>query len=164
MPSDPLNNAISRVLWPFLKGAGFVRSSGKTFARERNGVIQQVWVDAKGVAGRKSTRITLCCTFPYAAPNGYMDPHGFVALRGKHFDMSTEESAQPAMESVVAALRDTDLSALDRISNAEIMLDALKAFTTRPWHGTFSQLQERWLRQDPELVSAASATRRMLKL
>lgn len=128
------------------------------------GVVQQVWVDANGVSGRRSTRVTLCCTFPYAAPTGYMDPHGFVVLRGKHLDTSTENAAQTAMQSVVTALESAELAALDRIANPETMLEALKAFPTRPWFASFTELQNRWSRGDPELTATAVQIRKQLKL
>jgi hypothetical protein len=93
-----------------------------------------------------------------------MDPHGFDVLRGKHFDTSTEQGAQLAMESVVAALDSTELAALDRIANPAMMLEALKAFPTRPWFASFTELQNRWSHGDPELTAAAVQIRKQLKL
>jgi hypothetical protein len=86
MAADSLAAAVSGILWPFLKEVGFKKATSRRFAREKNGVFQQIWVDANGVAKSKSTRIVLCCTFPYAELKGYMDPHGFIINNGKHYE------------------------------------------------------------------------------
>lgn len=164
MATDPLSRAVSEVLWPFLNGEGFKKSASRKFARERNGVIQQVWVDASGAAKNKSTRIVLCCTFPYAESQGYMDPHGFIINNGKHYDMSTELAAQTAMSQVVTALKQSQLAALDNIASSERMLAALKPFANRNWYAAFTELQQRWLSGDAELLQRAASNRQALKL
>lgn len=164
MASDPLSSAVSSILWPYLKGEGFVKSTNRRFAREKNGVIQQVWVDANGVAKARSTRIVLCCTFPFASPEGYMDPHGFIIKGGRHFDMSTEVSAEKSMNGVVSFLRESELSALERLSSLEYLVASLKPLPNREWHATYSQLAERWSKGDAELKASAESVRSKLKL
>jgi len=165
--SKPLEGAIRTILWPYLKEVGFTKVSGRKFAREKNEVFQQLWVDANGVSGTRSTRIVLCSTFPFASPTGYMDPHGFIICDGKHWNMSKTEPAEVGMHRVVAALASSELQALDRLSSIEAMLASLEPLSKPPfertWHATHLDLYERWKNGELEVLHVVSENRRALK-
>ncbi|HEY4338620.1 MAG TPA: hypothetical protein VGM97_01620 [Steroidobacteraceae bacterium] len=161
--SDPLTPAINSILWPYLRGHGFSKTTARRFAREKNGVIQQLWVDANGVAGRRRTLIVLCANFVFGSVKGYMDPHGF-RMRPR-WDTSDPGLAELSMAQIVDALESTELAALDALSNASDMIESLKRFSVkRTWYATYSELYRRWQNGDPELISIASENRRALKL
>ena len=166
--SKPLEEAIRKILWPYLKEVGFTKVSGRKFAREKNDVFQQLWVDANGVSKSRSTRIVLCSTFPFASPNGYMDPHGFIICGSKDWNMSKTEPANEGMHQVIAALASSELRALDEISNIETMLGSIKSLSQTPlqktWHPTHLDLWERWRNGDVEVLSIVSENRQALKL
>ena len=44
--SNPVTSALTSTLSPYLKALGFTKVTSRKFARERNEVIQQLWVDA----------------------------------------------------------------------------------------------------------------------
>jgi hypothetical protein len=173
--SNPLTAAVTSTLWPYLKGLGFTKVTARKFAREHNEVIQQLWVDANGVAGVRGTCIVLCANFPFGPVNGYMDPHGFRMgnSRGPHgvrmgsgrsWNMSSIDSAQRAMEQIVASLRADDLKFLEEISDLDAMVAALRPYTLHNWFETFSRQLEMWRNGDQTLRSAADENRRKLKL
>ena len=144
--TDPLTPAVSRILWPFLQSAGFKKVTNRKFARDRGDVVQQIWLDANGIAGRKKLQVTACANFVFGGIDGYMDPHGFKCCNGRSWNATKPEAATIAMEQVVAALRDHEMPVLDRLSNVDAMLAA------------------RWRHQDLELLRIADGNRRLLKL
>lgn len=166
--SKPLEDAAKAILWPYLQAAGFTKVSARKYAREKVGVFQQVWVDANGVSKAESTRIVLCATFPFASPNGYMDPHGFIVGLGKHRNMSTSELADAGMHHVVFALDTSELKKLDELSGIEKMLAAIKDLSQTPlqkqWHPMCIALYDRWKSGEPEALRIVSESRRALKL
>lgn len=161
---DPLASAVTRILWPFLKELGFHRVTPRKFAREVNDVFQQLWVDANGVSGKSSTLIVLCANLPFGPVNGYMDPHGFRIVNGKTWNTSTPEAADRAMESIVEALRTTELKRLEPLSSTKDLLEALKSFHRREWYDTYSSLHANWVSGDSEMVATANDNRSKLKL
>ncbi|MET0659188.1 MAG: hypothetical protein ABW110_13635 [Steroidobacteraceae bacterium] len=164
MSSNPLTSAITRTLWPYLKELGFTQFTARKFARERNGVIQQLWVDANGSGGARRTIVVLCVNFPFGPVEGYMDPHGFRISNGRSWNMSSVDSAARAMEQIVATLRAGELERLDTLSDLDAMVAALRPLTYRNWHEACSRQLEMWRNDDPELRSAADENRRTLKL
>lgn len=161
---DPLTASISKLLWPYLKSEGFVKTSGRKFSREINGVIQQLWVDANGVSGKSSTLIVLCANFPFGSVNGYMDPHGFRICEGRRWNTSETEIAEKSMCSIVSILKESEIGRLNSISSVEIMLESLEKHTQRNWYATYSEMYERWRRNDPEVVAVYQENKKKLKL
>lgn len=161
---DPLIQASSKTLWPFLQNEGFRKVTARKFAREKNGVFQQLWVDANGVAGKKSTYIVLCANLPFGPVNGYMDPHGFRIANGRSWSMMNSEVAEKSMQHVVEALRNSELQRLDEISSIDVMLALLENLAGRNWYSTYSQLHQKWKANDAEVVAVEKANRGALKL
>ena len=108
---DPLTVAVASGLWPYLKSIGFLKTTSRKFARERDGIIQQVWVDAAGFGGASRTFIVLCCNFPFGSVNGYMDPHGFRICKERTWDLSTPTAAEASVLEIVTALKSSQLEA-----------------------------------------------------
>ena len=161
---NPLTSAVTGILWPYLKDLGFTKFTARKFARERNGVIQQLWVDANGVAGARRTVVVLCVNFPFGPVNGYLDPHGFRMGRGRGWNMSSAESAGRAMEQIVGQLQSGELERLEALSDLDAMAAALRPFTQRNWHEVFSRQLQMWRNGDSALRIAADENRRTLKL
>lgn len=162
--SDPLIQAANKTLWPFLQSEGFQKVTARKFAREKNDVFQQLWVDANGVAGKKSTYIILCANLPFGPTNGYMDPHGFRIANGRSWSMVNPEAAEKSMQQVVEALRKSELQRLNEISSINIMLALLEKMAGRSWHSTYSQLHQKWKANDAEVLAVEKANREALKL
>jgi hypothetical protein len=162
--ADPLAREISMTLWPYLESEGFRKVTSRKFARERNGVFQQLWVDAAGVSGKKSTYVILCASLPFGPVNGYMDPHGFRIGRGRSWSMATPEAAATSMRQVVEALRSTELPRLNAISSIENLLSLLKDAPGRDWYATYSQVHEQWLAKHPEAMAVEHSNREALGL
>ena len=173
--SNPVTSALTSTLSSYLKGLGFTKVTNRKFARERNEVIQQLWVDANGVAGARRARIVLCANFPFGPVSGYMDPHGFQlgSSRGPHgvrmgsgrsWNMSSVDSAQRAMEQIVTSLQAGEIKFLEELSDLDTMVAALRPYTRQNWFDTFSRQLEMWRSGDPTLRSAADENRRKLKL
>jgi hypothetical protein len=161
---NPLTAAVTSTLWPCLKELGFAKVTNRKFARERNEVIQQLWVDANGIAGARGTIIVLCANFPFGPVDGYMDPHGFRMGRGRRWNMSSVDSAQRAMEQIVASLQAGELKFLEDLSDLDAMVAALRPFAHNNWFEIFSRQLELWRSGDQTLRSAADENRRKLKL
>ena len=162
--ADPLTHEISKTLWPYLQSEGFRKLTSRKFVREKNSVFQQLWVDANGVSGKRSTFMILCASLPFGPLNGYMDPHGFRIGGGRSWSMATSDAAANSMRQVVEALRSADLQRLDAISTVEKLISLLKDLPGRNWYVTYSQLHEKWLAKDPAVVAAEKANREALKL
>jgi hypothetical protein len=162
--SDPLTRAVQTILWPFLKAEGFSKLTARKFAREKNGVFQQLWVDANGVAGKRSTYVILCANLPFGPIQGYMDPHGFRISNGRAWPMTTEELATASMQQVVAALSSNELEKLDAISDIDRMLVLLAKNPKTGWHAAYTDLFRKWREQDPTLLAVEAANREALKL
>lgn len=163
--SDPIAAAGTRYLWPYLSRTGFGKVTQRKYARVRNDVVQQLWIDANGSGGKSRTRVILCVHFIFGDLDGYMDPHGFIICGGKSWNMSTSDSADHAMQLVVAALEQTEMKRLDELSSPEAMLRALAAFSRRAdWHREYSTLWDRWQRTDADLLRKAERNRVALGL
>jgi len=162
--SDPLTKAVNDTLWPYLKAEGFGKLSPRKFVREKNDVFQQLWVDANGVAGKRSTYVILCANLPFGPVNGYMDPHGFRISNGRSWGMATPQAAASSMQQVVEALKSSELRKLDEISSIGMMLALLERLSGRNWHATYSQLHQKWLQKDAEALAIEQANRGALKL
>jgi hypothetical protein len=165
--ADFLTSAVQGVLWPYLRSVGFRKVTARKFAREKNDIFQQVWIDANGVSGAQKTRIVLCCNFPFSSVSGYMDPHGFQLCRGKVWDMSEQESAVRSMQDAVEALKRSELNALDEICNFVYMLSSLEVLERPPqdqWHSTSVALYNKWLRGDAETLAMVTKNKRALNL
>jgi hypothetical protein len=162
--SDPLTQAVNNTLWPYLAAEGFGKLSPRKFVREKNDVFQQLWVDANGVAGKRSTYVILCANLPFGPINGYMDPHGFRISNGRSWSMANSQAAASSVQQVVEALRSSELRKLDEISNIEVMLALLEKLSGRNWYATYSQLYQKWLQKDVEALAIEQANRGALKL
>jgi len=162
MAIDPLTAATNSILWPYLRGKGFVKVTARRFARKRGDVYQQLWIDAKGVAGMKSTRMVLLAMFPFESVDGYFDPHGWWFGDGRTRDMSTAGKADAAMPHVVDALERTELSKLDALDSTDVLLERLEGWPD--WREHASKQMQRWRAGDPELLAAVAANARRLKL
>jgi hypothetical protein len=161
---DPLAAAVTGVLWPYLKEHGFTRTTPRKFAREKNDVFHQLWVDANGVAGKKSTLVVLCANLPFGPVNGYMDPHGFRISNGRTWNTSTSEAADRAMHLIVETLQASELEKLNALSSVQALLDRLENFHRREWYETSSLNHQRWLAKDPEFMATVEQNRAQLKL
>ncbi len=162
--SDPLTQAVKQTLWPYLQSEGFKKLTPRKFVREKNDVFQQLWVDANGVAGKRSTYVILCANLPFGLINGYMDPHGFRISNSRRWNMASPETAGTSMRQVVEALKSSQLQKLDDISNIETMLALLEGLSSRSWHTTYSQLHDKWVKKDAEALAVERANREALKL
>ena len=161
---DPITAATKEHLWPYLQHIGFSKVSDRKYAREEDGIIQQLWVDANGIGGKRRTVVVLCANFVFGSVNGYMDPHGFRICGGKRWNMSSIESAKRAMQLIVNALRESELAKLDELARMDAMLLALKNFPGRDWFDSYSELIDRWNRGDGELLKLADSNRAALRL
>jgi hypothetical protein len=161
---DPLTAAISKILWPYLKAIGFNKVSSRKFAREREGVFQQLWVDANGVSGKSSTLVVLCANFPFGSVAGYMDPHGFRICQAERWDTTTQEMAEKSMKNIVSCLESSEIEKLNSISNMVVMLESLKKYSQRNWYATYTELYERWNIKDSETWKIYEENKRKLKL
>lgn len=162
--TDPLTSATATILWPYLRSEGFSIVTPRKFARERNHVFQQVWVDAGGIAGKKRTVVVLCASLPFGPISGYMDPHGFRISNGRSWNMANAEAASVSMRAVVEALSRAELQRLEAISTVEYLLSLLQNVPGRAWHATYSALHGRWLANESEVVGIVQANRKALKL
>ena len=162
--ADPLTHEVSKTLWPYLQSEGFRKLTSRKFVREKNGVFQQLWVDANGVSGSRSTYVILCASLPFGPVNGYMDPHGFRIGNARSWPMATPDAAANSMRQVVEALRSAELQRLDALSTIQRLLSLLKDIPGRNWHATYSQLHEKWLAKDSAAVAVERANREALKL
>jgi hypothetical protein len=162
--SDSLTRAVQTFLWPFLKSEGFRKLTARKFVRERSRVFQQLWVDANGIAGKKSTRIVLCASLPFGPAQGYLDPHGFLVSNGRSWPTNTEELADASMQQVVVVLNSNALGKLDEISSVEKMLSLLEKDPRSGWHTTYTELHRRWKEGDAEVLAVEASNRKALKL
>ncbi len=162
--SDPLTQAVNKILWPYLEIEGFRKVTARKFVRERHDVFQQLWVDANGVAGKRSTYVILCANLPFGPINGYMDPHGFRISNGRSWSMGNPEAATNSMRQVVEALTRIELRKLDEISSIDTMLVLLKGLVGRTWYATYSELYQKWLAKDEQALAVEHANREALKL
>jgi hypothetical protein len=161
---DPLTAAISKYLWPYLKEIGFKKVTARKFAREWQGVFQQLWVDANGVSGKSQTLVVLCANFPFGSVAGYMDPHGFRICQAKRWDTATQETAELSMQNIVGSLNSREIEKLDVISNIPAMLEALKKYPQRNWFETYSGLNHLWEARSEETLKIYEENKRKLKL
>lgn len=161
---DPLAAAVTGVLWPYLKEQGFSRATPRKFAREKNDVFHQLWVDANGVSGKRSTLVVLCANLPFGPVNGYMDPHGFRICNGRTWNTSTPEAAERAMHLIVEALKTSEIEKLNALSSVDALLGRLENFQRREWYETYSSHHQRWLANDPEIMATVEQNRGQLKL
>ena len=161
---DPLAAAVTGVLWPYLKEHGFTRSTPRKFAREKNGVFHQLWLDANGVSGKRRTLVVLCANLPFGPVDGYMDPHGFRISNGRTWNTSTPVAAETAMHGIVEALRASELEKLNALSSVEALLDQLENLHRREWFETYAPQYQRWLAKDPEVMATVEQNRAQLKL
>lgn len=162
--TDALTPAVTKILWPYLQGEGFTKLTSRKFVREKNGVFQQLWVDANGVAGKKSTYVILCASLPFGPVDGYLDPHGFRISNGRSWNMSNPDIATKSMSTVVEALRASDLPKLDAISNVEKLLSLLAGLPNQSWFSTYSQMHQQWLAKEQSVLRIVDANRAALKL
>jgi hypothetical protein len=162
--SDSLTRAVQTLLWPFLKSEGFSKVTTRKFVRERNGVFQQLWVDANGVAGKKSTYLVLCANLPFGPVQGYLDPHGFRISNGRPWPMSTDEMASASMQQVISALKSSELEKLDEFSSIERMFALLEKVPKTGWHVAYSDLYRRWKEREADVLAIEAANRKALKL
>lgn len=161
---DPLATAVAGVLWPYLKEIGFTRVTQRKFAREKNDVFHQLWVDANGVSGKRSTLVILCANLPFGPVNGYMDPHGFRICNGRTWNTGTPEAAERAMHLIVEALQASEIEKLNALSSVEALLGRLENLHRREWYETCSSHYRRWLDKDPEMMATVEQNRAQLKL
>ena len=161
---DPLTASITSYLWPYLKSIGFVKVTPRKFAREKDGIVQQLWVDANGFAGREKTLFVLCSNFIFDVVDGYFDPCGFRICDGERWDMSTHEKADAAMQEGLTALQKTELQKLDNVSSIDGYLQALEGFWRTEWYVDCKELSDRWSQGDQELIDQAKSNRELLKL
>jgi hypothetical protein len=147
-----------------LKAKGFTRRTSRRFARERNNVFQQLWVDANGVGGKRRTLIVLCANLPFGPISGYLDPHGFRICSGRMWRSDTAELAEKSMLQVVEALQTSELAKLDAISNVQSMVEALKPLTGRSWYAIYSELHRKWLEKEREVLALQDSNRQDLGL
>jgi hypothetical protein len=162
--SDSLTRAVQSFLWPFLKSEGFTKLTARKFVRERGGVFQQIWVDANGIAGKRSTRVVLCATLPFGPAQGYLDPHGFLVSNGRSWPTNTDDLASASMQQVVAALKFSALVKIDEISNVEKMLSLLENNPRSGWHTAYTELHRRWKERDVDVLAIEASNRKALKL
>ena len=162
--ADSLTAVINGILWPYLESVGFKKVTNRKFARERNDVIQQLWVDANGREGKKRTCVVACVNFVFGQVDGYMDPHGFRICNGRFWNMGDRAMAEKSMTQVVAALRAHELQALEKIASVPFMLELLEKPHHLAWHSYNSGLERRWRAGDAELLRIADENRRALKL
>ena len=162
--SDSLTQAVQTFLWPFLKSQGFRKLTARKFVRERSGVFHQLWVDANGIAGKKSTRIVLCANLPFGPTQGYLDPHGFLVSNGRTWPTNTEELAKTSMHQIVEALNSNALGKLDEISSVEKLLSLLENDPRSGWHTAYAELHRRWKERDADVLAVEASNRKALKL
>jgi hypothetical protein len=161
---EPLTAAITSYLWPYLKTIGFVKVTPRKFAREKNDIVQQLWVDANGFGGRENTLFILCSNLIFDKVGGYFDPCGFRICDEKSWDMSTHEKADSAMQEVVEALKTTEFDKLEQVSTVESFLNALEGFWRTEWYQECNELARHWLAKDEKLIEQANFNRGELKL
>lgn len=160
----PLTAAITSYLWPYLKEIGFVKVTPRKFAREKDGIVQQLWVDANGFGGCEDTLFILCSNLIFDKVGGYFDPCGFRICDEQSWDMSTHESADEAMKEIVKALKNTELQKLNQISTIDTFLSALDGYWRTEQVKECHDLVKLWYARDKEVLNMAQENRVRLKL
>jgi hypothetical protein len=159
--TDALTAAVDAILWPYLRELGFGRVTARKFARRRNDVFQQVWVDANGRAGKQATCVIVCCNFPFGPVDGYPDPHGW-RVGDRSWNTSSERGAGLAMTQALNALQHVELAKLDQLASIDSLLGSLAGYPD--WLEVFTDQARRWRQGDVELAAQAIDCAVRLKL
>lgn len=122
---DPLQAAITTYIWPELKSRGFIKASNRVFAKEINGVLQRIHVDAAGFSGRGSVYFLYeaepICT--YKAESFLLG----YRFKDESFDMSTHELADSAAQRLIILFSNELYPWFDQNSTVEGIYNTLNS-------------------------------------